>query len=142
MLTVRPTLTVFPAHFSGSEHGAIKSVIDRFRSDAGSILSALRRCLTSTSSKLSWKVVGGQNGRLSAQIHDSFFDGALHFSKLLSPPIVKPYMLLSSFQPNGQLQVSSTHLMQPCAALWLRLQLCSQMAIWVRLQRGASVGVL
>ena len=103
-------------HLSGSEHGGIKGVIDRFRADATGLLATLRRCLRNSHARVQAQLRGGKQGRLSMSMEDSFFDGAIHISKLLSPPVIKPYILVSSFRPNGKLQVlhdSKTQAAQP-----------------------------
>lgn len=48
---------------------------------------------------------GGRLGKLHVSIKQSFFEGSVQISRLISPPAIKAYTLLSKALPSGRLQL-------------------------------------
>ncbi|KAL1528232.1 hypothetical protein AB1Y20_009590 [Prymnesium parvum] len=72
------------------------------------MLAMLRRCLGHASAALRGELRGGPLGQLRLSVRETAFEGALHFSRIISPPAMKAYALLTTVLPNGcvQLQLS------------------------------------
>lgn len=80
-------------------------MLARFRADCEEMLSTLRRCLRHTSLSLRGQLKGGRGGGLTLHAKQLSFEGALQLSRIISPPVVKPYTIHTTVLPSGRLQL-------------------------------------
>ena len=89
----------------GQVHSSARTLLESFREDCTNALRALSRHLVRASAVLSAALRGGPQGRLTSFVRDASFEGTWRLASLISPPVAKPYQLLVSVLPTGQLQI-------------------------------------
>jgi len=92
-------------HSSARTFTFTRTLLESFREDCTHALRGLSRHLVRASAVLSAALRGGPQGRLTSFVRDASVEGTWRLASLISPPVAKPYQLLVSVLPTGQLQL-------------------------------------